>query len=216
MIKIPFLIGKVIIILSKLLNIGGGSTWPGHMALSINPHFISDVLDKSKTKIILIIGTNGKTTTGKLVKSILEEGKKSVFLNQAGANLLNGVASAIISSTSVFGTLKKDYSIFEVDENTERGENMLADGGGILGFQRVHDELKEGNPVIVSISKYTLGQTKFHMVVLTGYEYNENDSISGLYFNEPEALSLEHGKDVFVDIKDFRRDWRKMAIFIRP
>ncbi len=103
--------------------------------------------------------------------------------------------------------------------NAERGEKI----GEIMGLQKIHDELKANHPVIVSVSKHTLGQTKFHMVVLTGYEENtesefpdRRDQLTGFYFNEPEALSLEQGKDLFVDIKTFARDWRKMAIFIHP
>jgi len=99
----------------------------------------------------------------------------------------------------------------------ERGEKI----GEIMGFQKIHNELKDGRPVIVSTTKHILGQQKFHMVVLTGYE--ENDGIefpdrkghlTGFYFNEPESLYSEQGKDVFVDIKTFKHDWRRMAIFI--
>lgn len=101
----------------------------------------------------------------------------------------------------------------------ERGEKI----GEIMGLQKIHDELKAGHPVIVSITKHILGQTKFHMVVLTGYEENDGiefperkGQIIGFYFNDPESLYLEQGKDIFVDIKAFKHDWRRMAIFIKP
>ena len=93
----------------------------------------------------------------------------------------------------------------------ERGEKI----GEILGLQRIHDELKAGHPVVVSVVKRILGQAKFHMVALTGYEENENGNIAGFYFNEPESLYPELGKDIFVDVKTFLNDWRRMAIFIR-
>lgn len=107
----------------------------------------------------------------------------------------------------------KEYGL-----DSERGEKI----GEILGLQKIHDELKDGRPVIVSVSKYTLGQTKFHMVVLTGYEENDGiefperkGQLTGFYFNEPESLSKEQGKDLFVDIKSFKHDWRRMAIFFK-
>ncbi|MDO8583051.1 MAG: DUF1727 domain-containing protein, partial [bacterium] len=61
-------LGKFIIFISKFLNIGNGSTWPGHIALSVNKNFIKDILktNDKRLKIILVAGTNGKTTTGKL------------------------------------------------------------------------------------------------------------------------------------------------------
>ncbi|OGH06056.1 MAG: hypothetical protein A2W22_03995 [Candidatus Levybacteria bacterium RBG_16_35_11] len=116
--KLPIVIGKSITFICRSLNLGQGSTWPGHIALLLNPNFIKDTLKKTETKIILVAGTNGKTTTGKLIKSILQESGKRVFLNQSGANLLNGIASAIISASELSGRLKRGYAIFEVDENT--------------------------------------------------------------------------------------------------
>ncbi len=111
-------LGKIISSISKSINLGHGSTWPGHIALKINPEFIADLLSKSKTKIVLITGTNGKTTTAKLIKTILEKTGKKVFVNSSGANLLNGVASSIIVNSSFSGKLNWDYALFEVDENT--------------------------------------------------------------------------------------------------
>lgn len=102
--------------------------------------------------------------------------------------------------------------------NAERGEKI----DGIMGLQKIHDELEAGHPVIVSVTKHILGQQKFHMVVLTGYEENDGTEfperkgqLTGFYFNEPESLYKEYGKDVFVDVKAFKHDWRRMAIFIK-
>ena len=110
--------GRFIAFLSKIFNLGSGSTWPGHLALSVNHNFIKDILKNSKTKIILIAGTNGKTTTGKLIQTILEKDGKKVFQNAAGANLLNGIASSLIINSSLIGKIDKDFAVFEIDENT--------------------------------------------------------------------------------------------------
>lgn len=111
--------GKTLSKISNLLNLGSGSTWPGHIALSLNKNFIKEILEKNKElKIILIAGTNGKTTTGKLIQTILEENKVKVFQNQSGANLLNGIASSMLLRSNMLCTLNYDYAIFEVDENT--------------------------------------------------------------------------------------------------
>ncbi|MDO8660091.1 MAG: Mur ligase family protein, partial [Candidatus Parcubacteria bacterium] len=99
---------------------GNGSTWPGHIALSVNKNFIKDILktNDKRLKIILVAGTNGKTTTGKLIQTILEKNGKKVFQNQAGANLLNGIASTLVLHSTVVGSLNSDFAILEIDENT--------------------------------------------------------------------------------------------------
>ena len=125
------LFGKFVISLSKFFNLGSGSTWPGHIALKLNPNFIRQILDSHpkgvKPKVIIIAGTNGKTTTGKLITEILRSINKSVLHNAAGANLLNGLASTLIKGSSLYslfslprsdpGRLKQSYLVFECDEN---------------------------------------------------------------------------------------------------
>lgn len=111
------LIGKIIISISKALNIGSGSTWPGHIAMETNPSFLKQVLKNNPTlKIILVAGTNGKTTTSLMLQKILEKNGLKVFRNEAGANLLNGMASTIIKNSNLTGKLNFNTAIFEVDE----------------------------------------------------------------------------------------------------
>ena len=125
---ISIILGKAVIFLSNTLKIGSGSTWPGHIALKLNPNFIKDILRShlpgGKLKIIIIAGTNGKTTTGRLVTSVIRENNKTYLQNKAGANLINGLASAIIKGASILSLarrdpdrLNQDYLIFESDEN---------------------------------------------------------------------------------------------------
>jgi len=112
------LFGNLLSSISRFFNLGSGSTWPGHITLFLNPNFIQQILEKNNLKIILIAGTNGKTTTGKLIQAILEGNNKKVFQNQAGANLLNGIASSLIFNSNLLGIIKKDFAIFEIDEST--------------------------------------------------------------------------------------------------
>ncbi|HSD98419.1 MAG TPA: MurT ligase domain-containing protein [Patescibacteria group bacterium] len=103
--------------LSQKLNLGNGSTWPGHLALMVRPTIVAEILSKSHTDVVLIIGTNGKTTTAKILTTILESSGKKVIQNTSGANLLNGVASTLLLHTNPQGKVSADYAVFEVDEN---------------------------------------------------------------------------------------------------
>lgn len=111
-------LGKLIIWFSSKFNFGSGSTWPGHIALNLNRNFSKELLKNSKVKVIIIAGTNGKTTTAKLVKTILVENGKRVLHNESGANLENGLASTLIKGSNIFGKLNYNFLIFESDENT--------------------------------------------------------------------------------------------------
>ncbi len=110
--------GKITLWISKTFKLGSGSTWPGHIAMETNNNFVRDILKKNpKLQIILVAGTNGKTTTSLMLQKMLEQAKLKAFRNEAGANLLNGVASTLISNCSIFGKINFDAAIFEVDEN---------------------------------------------------------------------------------------------------
>jgi UDP-N-acetylmuramyl tripeptide synthase len=111
------LFGKLIIFISKHFNLGSGSTWPGHIALMLNKKFIEQVIgNNKKLKIIVIAGTNGKTTSTSLLKYLLEKSGYKVTTNSEGANLMNGVASSIIKDSNIFSKLKYDFVIYESDE----------------------------------------------------------------------------------------------------
>lgn len=107
---------KLIHLLSKLFKRGSGFVWPGHFALWLYPNILNDKRLHFSKGVILISGTNGKTTTAKLITHFLRSYKYSVVTNSTGANLLNGIVSTILLNTSIFGKFSYDYGVFEVDE----------------------------------------------------------------------------------------------------
>lgn len=112
-------LGKSSSYLIKKLLKRSASTWPGHLVLKIDPNFTKKILNKnSNLKIILIAGTNGKTTTTKAISHVLRSQGKRIFTNETGANLLNGIVSSLINHTDHFGAINYDCAIFEVDENS--------------------------------------------------------------------------------------------------
>lgn len=135
------LIGKFISKFSTVFNFGHGSTWPGHIALKLNKNFIKDHFLNSRTKIVIICGTNGKTTTSKLIETIFKANNKKVFLNSSGANLLNGIASSIILSSSLFKNANYDFAIFEIDENSLPEINKTLNPDYIIALNLFRDQL---------------------------------------------------------------------------
>ncbi len=111
--------GKAFSKLSKKINLGNGTTWPGHIALKLNASFIKDVLiHNPQLKIIYVIGTNGKTTTTSLIRHILVKSGKRVIQNISGANMLNGIASTILLNSSFSKKISADFLLFEIDESS--------------------------------------------------------------------------------------------------
>lgn len=113
-------VGKLIGKISKLLNLGAGGTWPGEIALRFHPQILSS-LAAQLDKIILVAGTNGKTTTAKMVETIIsklgnQDSKIRIVHNATGANLLNGITSALIREANIMGKIDANIGIFEVDE----------------------------------------------------------------------------------------------------
>ena len=111
-------LGKIINFISSMGKFGAGSTWPGHVSLKINPKIISQLTSQLKKGTILIAGTNGKTTTVKLISQILKEENPDIIINDSGANLLNGLASTLINKSDWLGKIKASWAVFETDEAT--------------------------------------------------------------------------------------------------
>lgn len=112
------LLGKSFSKLSKIARIGAGGTWPGEIALSLQPHILSLFFARVESGIVLIVGTNGKTTTSKMVQEILSNTQRKEYVhivhNDTGANLVNGVISACIQSWNFRDD--PDYAVLEIDE----------------------------------------------------------------------------------------------------
>lgn len=117
MMYIYIILAKLITGLIRVFGIGGATSLPG---LFIEKYFPGKVrkLCRSYKKIILITGTNGKTTTQKCLTHIIELKGKKVVSNKSGANLFRGVVSSLILDRNIIGKAKSDFCIFEIEEAT--------------------------------------------------------------------------------------------------
>ena len=111
------LIAKSVTFFVRSLRLGAASVLPGSIARRIEPQLLTLLSQQVKSGIILIAGTNGKTTTSLLLRSILERKGYRVAHNATGANLENGLVTALMESANSVGDLNVDYAILEVDEN---------------------------------------------------------------------------------------------------
>ncbi|MEH2417370.1 Mur ligase family protein [Nostoc sp.] len=110
-------VAKSVTFIVQSLRLGAASVLPGAIARRIEPRLLQLLSQQVKNGVILIAGTNGKTTTALLLCTILERKGYRVTHNSTGANLENGLMTALLESTNLLGTLNADYAILEVDEN---------------------------------------------------------------------------------------------------
>jgi lipid II isoglutaminyl synthase (glutamine-hydrolysing) len=99
------------------LRLGAASVLPGSIARRIEPQLLQLLSQQVKNGVILIAGTNGKTTTALFLCEILQRKGYRVAHNSTGANLENGLMTALMENSNLLGTLDVDYAILEVDEN---------------------------------------------------------------------------------------------------
>jgi lipid II isoglutaminyl synthase (glutamine-hydrolysing) len=114
---IAVLTAKTVTSAIRTLKMGAASVLPGTISKRLHPQILTLLSQQIKYGVIVVAGTNGKTTTALLLRGILEKDGWTVIHNEAGANLVNGLITTLLEKTSLTGKLKADYAILEVDEN---------------------------------------------------------------------------------------------------
>ncbi|PJE63944.1 hypothetical protein COU89_00550 [Candidatus Roizmanbacteria bacterium CG10_big_fil_rev_8_21_14_0_10_45_7] len=127
----------------------GGETWPGELVLRLLPG-IKNKLPKLFGRVIVIAGTNGKTSTTKTIVELLQNegsakgrsafGQKKVITNPSGANLVNGIVSSILARKS-WGVRGGYWGVFEVDEFSLSAVTAILAPTHIVLLNIVRDQL---------------------------------------------------------------------------
>ena len=201
------LLGKTLSRIISYLKLGNGSTWPGHLALKVNKHFVRQLLKHSSIKTIFVVGTNGKTTTTGLINHLLQVSNHTVIQNTSGANLLNGIASALLLNASLTGKVKGEYLLLEIDENAfiQVIKEITPDYLVILNLFR--DQLDRYGEVASIASKWQEVVKKLPLsstlilnaddpqVAYIGEKRENNVHYFGLEDKAQKAVALEHASD---------------------
>ncbi len=94
--------------------LGGGTNLPGQLALKFRPNILKRLV--RGYRVILVTGTNGKTTTTAMLQNILKQTGKRAVSSASGANMKGGVVSCLIRNFPFFGKVNGDFAVLEVDE----------------------------------------------------------------------------------------------------
>lgn len=117
----------------------GGTALPGKIAA----FFCKDILRFASmgVKTILVTGTNGKTTTSRIIEKGFQEAGIDYFSNKSGANLLSGVITTFCLNSSVNGKNKHQYAVIECDEAALNQITSYVDADVILVTNIFRDQL---------------------------------------------------------------------------
>ena len=94
----------------------GGPAFPGLVMERTDPGFLERTLSRLPRGVIVVSGTNGKTTTSKMVVQLLREQGLKVFTNRTGSNFVRGVLAALLTEVDAAGNLDADIAVLELDE----------------------------------------------------------------------------------------------------
>lgn len=100
---------------SRLLGRGAGSSVPGMTLEWLDPHYVESRAASLSDGVVVVSGTNGKTTTASMIRAILREQGVETVGNETGANLSRGVATALLDAPA-----DARMGVFEVDEGALR------------------------------------------------------------------------------------------------
>ncbi len=114
---LAILLCKFLRLVSRLLH-RGGTAMPGRVALKLCPNLLELLARDVKT--VAITGTNGKTTSARMIEEAFSRAGRSYLTNRSGANLLSGITTEFVMNCTLSGKVKKEYAVIECDEAAAR------------------------------------------------------------------------------------------------
>lgn len=112
------LITKIFYLTVRLFNLGSGTTLISNIYLAYvknNPNLNSFIFTKG---IIFVTGTNGKTTTSKLIADTLTILNYKVLHNETGGNIFRSIVGFFLLNANFILKNKYDFLVLEIDEGS--------------------------------------------------------------------------------------------------
>ena len=169
----------------------GGSTFPGAVALKLDKGILKKVA--KYYRVILVTGTNGKTTTTSMIANIFKKNGNRVITNSTGANLFRGIVACFIDNYSIFRNNTGSFAIIEVDEANLKFVTEFITPEIITITNLFRDQLDRYGEVYTTLLKILEGIEK---VPNTKLVLNGDDSLFGILPVKNEALYYGFNKAI--------------------
>ena len=135
------LLGKSVAGAVKLRGKSGGQAMPGLVVETLIPGYLGKMLTQLPDGVVIITGTNGKTTTTKMIVELLQANGKRVLTNPTGSNLTRGIISSVSQQARKTGKLPFDIAVFELDEAYARQFTDVVKPRWVLALNASRDQL---------------------------------------------------------------------------
>ena len=105
---LAILLCKTLRFLSHILH-RGGTAMPGRAALRVCPNLLSLLAKDVKT--VAVTGTNGKTTSSRIMEEAFSQAGFSCLSNRSGANMLDGITTEFVMHCTLSGKVDRKYAV---------------------------------------------------------------------------------------------------------
>ena len=168
----------------------GGTDFPGRVALKLCPDVLGHLAKDVTT--ILVTGTNGKTTTSRMIEQALTDSGISFFANRSGANLLSGVTAEFAMHASLTGKCRYDCALIETDEAAFKAISRFVKTRVVVVTNVFRDQLDRYGEVTHTLENIRLGIANCPSAVLC---INADDSLSASLAEGTDNPVLFYGVD---------------------
>ena len=178
---------SIVILLNKFLyKIGKivkkGSSLPGQISLKLCPNILSKI--KYPKDVIVVTGSNGKTSTTELIYNILSNAGLSVGCNLEGSNQTEGVTTMILNNCNLKGEVKKDALVIESDERYLRHTIKYFKPKYLVVTNLYRDQMtRNGHPEHIYEIIKDADLKGIHLIL------NTDDPLSSLYGKDREDVT---------------------------
>lgn len=135
------LTGKAVAAAVRLRGRSAGQAMPGRVVERLVPGYLAAVLVQLPRGVVMVTGTNGKTTTTKMVVEVLRANGLRVLTNATGSNMTRGIISSVSQQARLTGRLPFDIAVFELDEAYAPQVAAAAPPAWVLALNASRDQL---------------------------------------------------------------------------
>lgn len=182
---IALIIGKLMGFIGNLL--GKGTSAPGVFSRKIDPKIFEKI--KYPEKIIVVTGTNGKTSTANMIARVLGDSDIKVINNTKGANLLGGLLTTLIQNTGFNFKVKGDVLVLEVDEATYPSFTKFVTPTHLVVNNFFRDQLDRYGEIEVLVELVNSGISSSTTLILNG----DDPLVSYLGFKNKDNRKIYFG-----------------------